>query len=244
MDGVVSRAMLACIVVAVAGWICCDRLPVPGDLLPELREDPRQVEVARRPFETTVGDTTYTVRPLYEYDISGLVVSMHDADAWWDWIHRQWNDRLNVVDLCVIYGENARTGAYQGLHYSSGEFECSFSSSSSESWKAFSMPALSNNHLLTDQPALARTLRGVHIGDQVRIHGYLSEYSHHHGFAFFRGTSTTRFDTGNGACETIFVDDVRILHSGGRIWRALMWTGIAGLVLCVVAWFALPPSPV
>ena len=33
---------------------------------------------------------------------AGLVVSKHDADTWWDWIHRAWNDHLNVTDLCVI----------------------------------------------------------------------------------------------------------------------------------------------
>jgi hypothetical protein len=244
MNAQVNRAMLVSIILVVAGWFCADRLPGPAGLLPELREDPRQVAVTRPSFEATVGDITYTVRPLYEYDISGLVVSLHDADSWWDWIHRAANDRLNVMDLCVIYGQNARTGAYQGLSYSSGEFECNFSTRSSEKWQAFYVPALSNNHLLTDQPGIARTMRGVHIGDQVRIHGYLSEYSHHHGFNFFRGTSTTRFDTGNGACETIFVDDVQILRSGGYLWRVLMWVGVAGMVLSAAAWFVLPPEPV
>jgi hypothetical protein len=166
---------------------------------------------------------------------------MHDSAAWWDWIHDAWNDRLNVVDLCVIYGENARSGAYQGMEYSSGEFECRFQTSSNDRWRAFSLPALSNNHLLADRPELARRLRNVHVGDQVRVRGYLAQYSHNHGFTFFRGTSTTRLDTGNGACETIYVEDFEILRRGEPVWRALFWIGFAAMALCAVLWLRAPP---
>src|SRR3974390_742466 len=241
MRTLLGWTMLGSIVLAVIAWMNRDALPEPGALLPELREDPLQVAVARPPFTATVGGITYSIKPLYEYDISGLVVSMHDSSAWWDWIHEAWKDSLNVVDLCVVYGENVRPGAYAGLRYSSGEFQCFFSTSSTASWKAFSVPALSNNHLLTDRAELARRLRRVHVGDQVRVRGYLAEYSPHQGFAFFRGTSTTRLDTGDGACETIYVEDFQLLRRGGRSWRLLFWLGVAGMLLCVAAWLALPP---
>ena len=241
MAGQLKRVMVVSIILILLSWWQRVALPAPEALLPALLDDPVQVEVKRAPFEATVGGITYSVRPLYSYDIAGLVVSMHDSNAWWDWIHEAWNDRLNVVDLCVVYGENVRTGAYQGMHYSSGEFVCNFSTDSTERWRAFSLPALSNNHLLADQPALARRLRGVRVGDQVRVRGYLAEYSHNHGFAFFRGTSTTRLDTGNGACETIYVEDFELLHQGGRPWRVLFWVGIAGVLCSVVGWFMLPP---
>jgi len=241
MNRLVNWMMLASIILAIVAWLQRDALPLPGELVPELREDPRQTAVKRPMFQTTVGGVTYSVSPLYEYDITGLVVSMHDSAAWWDWIHDAWKDRLNVVDLCVVYGDNARTGAYEGLSYSSGEFQCFFSTASDEKWKAFSVSDLSNNHLLTDRPDLARALRKVHVGDQVRVHGYLAEYSHNQGFAFFRGTSTTRLDTGNGACETIYVEDFKLLRHGGGWWRALFWVGIGGFLLCLLAWIALPP---
>jgi len=237
----VRWALLAGFLLTATAWWERDELPEPRALRGELREDPLQVAVQRAPFQTTVGGVTYSVRPLYSYDISGLVVSMHDSDSWWDWIHKAWNDRLNVVDLCVIYGENARSGGYLGLNYSSGEFVCNVSTSSTERWQAFSMPALSNNHLLADSPALASRLRQVRVGDQVRIRGYLAEYSHSHGFAFFRGTSTTRLDTGNGACETIYVEDFEVLRRGSPVWRGLFWVGLAGIALSVLWWFMLPP---
>ena len=40
------------------------------------------------------------------------------------------------------------------------------------------------------------------------MRGWLAGYSNDDGFR--RGTSTTRDDTGNGACETIYVDEFQI----------------------------------
>ena len=37
-----------------------------------------------------------------------------------------------------------------------------------------------------------------------------------------RGTSTTRDDTGNGACETIYVKEFTIIKSMDNIWRQIM----------------------
>jgi hypothetical protein len=55
-------------------------------------------------------------------------------------------------------------------------------------------------------------------GDQIYLKGYLAEYSHSSG-DFRRGTSTSRADTGNGACETIYIEDYRILKMGNPFWR-------------------------
>lgn len=228
-------------VLAVASLLLRHALPAPPDLLPELRREPVQEPILAAPFETRVGGVTYTVRPIADYEIWGLVVSNHDSDAWWDWIHKASNDHLNVVDLCVVFAENVERGGYVGLDYSSGQFVCNVETTSSERWQRFSMRALSNNHLLADRASVASRLRDVRIGDQVRIRGLLAEYAHNAGFAFKRGTSLTRDDTGNGACETIYVHEVEVLRSGGKPWRWLLWPafgiGIAGLVLWLRAPF-------
>ncbi|MGE5337032.1 MAG: hypothetical protein ACM3PU_04335 [Gemmatimonadota bacterium] len=215
-------------------------LPSPAELLPDLRDEPAQIPTQAAPFGTTVGGITYTVKPVADYEIRGLVVSSHDSSAWWDWIHKAANDRLNVVDLCVVFAENVASGAYVGLDFSSGQFVCYAHARSEESWRRFSMRALSNNHLLADRPSIVAKLRDVRIGDQVRIRGWLAEYGHNHGFAFRRGTSLTRDDTGNGACETIYVQEVEVLRAGGGAWRWLPWPAL-GLVLAgIVVWLRAP----
>jgi hypothetical protein len=217
-----------------------DVLPHNQGLREELLIEPAQVSTRQPPIETTVGGITYKVQPLYTYDLYGLVVSKHDSNTWWDYIHKAWNDNLNVADVCVVWGNNIRSGAYNDISFSSGQFVCNFSTSSSEAYTAFDQTAISNNHLITDDSRLARKVRDVRIGDQVHFRGYLAEYSHNHGFPFKRGTSIVRTDTGDGACETVYLEDFEILHHGGGPWHLLKNLSLVLLVLGIVAWFVLP----
>jgi hypothetical protein len=224
---------------AVAVWRK-DVLPAHQGLSEALLVEPAQVLTQQPPIETTVGGITYKIQPLYTYDLYGMVVSKHDPGTWWDYIHRQWNDKLNVADLCVVWGNNVRSGAYSDISFSSGQFTCNFSTSSSKAFAAFDQTAISNNHLITDDSRLARKVREVRIGDQVHFRGYLAEYSHNHEFAFKRGTSVVRTDTGNGACETVYLEDFEILHHGGEPWHLLVKIAIGFLIASVIAWFVLP----
>jgi hypothetical protein len=227
------------ILLAASLWLRHE-LPDPAGLRPELASEPVQEPTSAAPFQTRVADVTYTVRPVADYEIWGLVVSVHDSSTWWNWIHKASHDHLNVMDVCVVFAENVASGGYVGLDYSSGQFVCYVNTSSSEKWRRFSMRAISNNHLLADRPSVVATLRAVRPGDQVRIRGWLAEYAHQHGFAFRRGTSLTRDDTGNGACETIYVHDAEVLRAGGAPWRWLPWPAIALMVAGLVAWVRAP----
>jgi hypothetical protein len=77
----------------------------------------------------------------------------------------------------------------------------------------------------------------------VRFSGYLVEYAHNHGMAFQRGTSTVRTDTGNGACETVWVEDFQILSRGGGPWPMLFKLAWVMLAFGLVAWFKAPVRP-
>ncbi|MBL8470160.1 MAG: hypothetical protein KF778_02810 [Rhodocyclaceae bacterium] len=221
-------------------WLFGEALPDPARLRSELHQEPQQTAVQHAAFDAYAGGITYKVQPLYRYDLYGLVVSRHDARTWWDYIHREWQDALNAVDFCVIWGPNAASGAYRDIHFSSTQFECHYRTSSDSAWAAFDSTAVSNNHLLAENAALAAALREARVGDQVHVRGYLAEYSHGVGAGFRRGTSTTRDDTGNGACETIYVEQFELLARGGGVWRSLFWPGIAVLGAGLGLWFAAP----
>ena len=105
---------------------------------------------------------------------------------------------------------------------------------------SFDPNALSNNHLLASDPRLVRLLRSVRPGDQVRVEGYLAEYSHQHGRSFRRGTSTVRTDRGDGACETIWVTEAQVLRTANRGWRLLMPIGLGAIALSVLLWWFVP----
>ncbi|MEX1317679.1 MAG: hypothetical protein AB1Z22_11230 [Synechococcaceae cyanobacterium] len=215
-------------------------LPPPGQLDPALHQEPRQLSTDRAPFTVRIEGITYTVQPQFSYALAGLVVSEHVTEAWWRPVtfHTRANDRLNVKDLCVIWGENAVSGSYRRARFHSGEFTCHVRFPSAPAARAFVPHALSNNHLLAVDPELRRQLRALRRGDQIALRGYLAGYGH--GKGYWRGTSISRDDTGNGACETLFVTDLQLLRTANPGWRLACRLAPLGLLAGVLAWLRLP----
>jgi hypothetical protein len=211
-------------------------MPDYQTVLPNTLKEPLQTETAKAPFKVVVKGVEYTIKPVANYEISGVVVSQHDTAAFWDYLHAEWNDHINVADLCIVWGNNLKSDNYKALRYSNGQFTCNVSTKSEAIWSAFDPNALSNNHLLTDENGIAKRIRKFKVGDQVRVKGYLAIYSHNTGMAFERGTSTVRTDRGNGACETIFVSDVELLKPTSTLPQLLRTIGWALLILSSVAW--------
>jgi hypothetical protein len=243
LNGLLLAASLAAV---AAGLWQRDRLPAPGRIVEATLAAPEQVRADEAPFRVVAGGVTYTVSPLYRYELRGLVVSRHDTSAWWDVVHRDWwRDHLNVADLCVAWGGNLERGVYRELRYASDTFTCHVAAPSQAVWRRFEPTELSNNHLLAADPATARRLRAMRRGDQVLIRGWLAEYAHDDGGRpFRRGTSTRRDDTGNGACETIWVTEARVLRTANRGWRTLLDLAWLGVAASVALWFVLPAPPV
>ncbi|PIE41796.1 MAG: hypothetical protein CSA49_01670 [Gammaproteobacteria bacterium] len=205
--------------------------------IPEVQQAPSQRPISAQPFEVTVNDTLYTVKPQYEYEIYGLVVSyqFHNGDYG---LHRRWGDHLNVADICVIWQDNATSEYLGDMNFWNGEFTCFFKTYSDQAWAAFNGQQLSNNHLIAEDPYIRQQIEKVSIGDQIKISGWLSSYGKDG--QTIRGTSTTRDDKGNGACETIYVNDFQILSSYTSNWKILMYLSVVVMVLIIVNHFRKP----
>jgi len=238
----VRYAMAASLVLVVVAWWMKDSLPPAAGLRAELLEEPRQSKVSRKPIEMSVNGVDYRVQPRYSYELSGLVVSMHHSDTWWDYAHREWNDHINLMDLCVVWGRNVSSGAYRDFSFSNDQWTCSLQAKSMEAHKAFDYAGASNNHMVTDDAGVARDLRRLHVGDQIRVRGYLVDYTTFKGGqpAGTRVSSEVRTDTGNGACEVLYVEAVELLGSANRGWRLAYKAALALLLLSIIAWVALP----
>ena len=188
-----------------------------GARLPE----PVQSDTTAEPFAVVSNDILYTINPIYDYQLHGVVVSFHNSDAWWDiYHHRSWQDFINVKDICVIWGDNVASGVYRKMAFKNTTWTCWATWPDSDTGRQFSMHQLSNNHLLIGDPRIREIAENVAIGDQIRINGVLASYSHSNG-RFARGTSTSRTDTGNGACETIFVNDFEIVKKANPGWHKI-----------------------
>lgn len=219
-----------------------NRNDLPGsiELRPEVLDEPRQTATGTGPFDAAFNGVDYLVEPQYEYDLVGMVVSYrhHDGNSR---MHFLANDHLNMLDVCVVWGDSAASKLLHKIDFRNGIFTCNVFTRDSAAWDAFNMDQLSNNHLISDDESIRRQVKGIAIGDQIRVRGYLASYSSEKGGK--RGTSTTRTDTGNGACETLFVEQFEIIKPALSYWRISMWTSLAILAFGLFIHFRRPYRP-
>jgi hypothetical protein len=232
---IVKPLLLISIGLVVLSFFLKDRLPSEDEILDSLRSEPvQESSELPPPFEVIRKGATYTVTPLFHYDLYGMVVSYHSSDSFTDLAHKRWKDYLNVKDLCVIWGKNIDSGVYRKMKFSSRDFTCFYTYPDEETFRLFCESCLSNNHLLSDDPALIRSIMRVNRGDQIHLRGYLATYDQKQ-TGFHRGTSTNRDDRGNGACETVYVTDFSVLKRANPGWRALfklsLLASVAGIIL-------------
>ena len=227
------------VVLMVSFW---NRNDLPGNVeyVAGIAQEPSQLGTGKRPFEAVFKEVTYRVEPEYAYDITGMIVSYrhHDNNSR---MHALANDHLNMLDVCVIWGDNLANERLHKIDFWNGIFTCNVKTRDQQAWDAFNMDQLSNNHLISDDDFVRRQVRKIRIGDQIRVRGYLASYSS--GGGYKRGTSTTRTDTGDGACETIYVEDFEIVKPARSTWRLSMWISLAVLLAGLFVHFRKPYRP-
>jgi hypothetical protein len=228
--------LLFCLALWLLSLIFVKRLPGPAAIDPRLLGEPQQTAGnVPAPFRVEKNDLTYIVTPLFHYELFGLVVSQHRSDSLLDYHHRRWQDYLNIKDLCVVWGANIRSGVYRRLKFRSRDFTCLCDIPDRETAALFSWRHVANNHILCVDRELSRRIRAVRLGDQIHFRGYLCSYSQPAN-RFSRGSSTVRDDTGNGACETVFVTEFSNLRPANRAWVLVNRLAFLAACLLLVAW--------
>lgn len=241
----IKQGLLASLVGAtlygLAAWNAARPPKIPA-FSPLVFQDPMQAPTSEQPFEVNRSGGHYSVAPRFTYTISGLVVSQHDSSSWLDISHAKWGDFLNTKDVCVVWGENLRSGLYARLSYSSGNWTCYAQSRDAETWNEFRKDQLANNHVLPADSGVARSLADLEVGDEITLNGSLVDYRI--GNLPDRKTSTIRTDTGNGACEIVWVKDLQLLARHNGFWirlrmlaQALFAAGLGLIVAGVVMTF-------
>jgi hypothetical protein len=220
-------------------------LPDPSRIDRAIKDaEPLQRASERGAFTTTIEGYTYTLTPRAAYEIAGLVVSQHRGDALFNLYHQA--DPGNIRDVCVVWGEAVTNGSYRKVKFSSGEFTCSYSWSGALT-PAFRPEKASNNHLVPADRAIARRIGAIRVGDQIRMTGLLVDYTvtKDGQDVFSRRTSLTRGDTGNGACEILYVTGLSVVARGDQrqadATRVLWYASLALLVALGGVWVARPP---
>ena len=218
-----------------ASFFMRNRLPDKIAILEPLLQDPVQSkDGVPEPFEVTRENVAYTVTPLFNYELWGMIVSYHDASSFIDVSHKQWNDFLNTKDICVIWGRNVETGVYERMRFRNRDFTCYYRYPDEAAAELFSENCLANNHLLPDGLLVTEIIRKARKGDQVHFKGWLASYGVK-GAPYQRRSSTVRNDRGNGACEVVYVTEFEILREANAAWRALHKLSLAVIGLSLIA---------
>lgn len=226
------------LLITVACYIYKDKFPNPDFYHMAELVEPLQTESDRNPFAIHTNNQTYHIFPRFEYELNGVVVSITKAGQLGDiWHYKRWKDFINVRDICVIWGENVHNGVYQKIKFSSDTWTCWVSMPNQEAVDLFRTEALSNNHLLTKDILIKRALMDAEIGDQIYLKGILADYQNT-GNRYKRLTSTTRKDGGNGACETVYVDEFKIVKKANvgvrHLYAFSFWVMIfSGILFCL-----------
>lgn len=208
-------------------------------MLPELKIEPVQTDTQLKPIFVEKRGYKAEIVPLFKYEISGIVVEEYDSEVWHDVMHKKF-DPFNTKDLCLVWGDNTENDLYRRFDYKHGEFTCYYQTKDMEAYKEFNNTQLSNNHLIPANDKIYKKIKNTSISDQVRIKGYLVEnnITSPEGLTGQRGTSISRNDTGNGACEQIYVEEYEIIKKG-NLFFALMYNYsiyivVASLILLIL----------
>ncbi len=228
------RVLILLIILAVCFFLRKDVRSV-NEIQPELLRQPEQYAVSdpskisfrRKNFQ-------YSLTPLYDYQISGLVTSKLDYSVFSIYEY----SNVFPVDLCLIWGSNAANKVYQKVKFSQ---DCRFCLVSWGGNVDFNWKELSNNHLVINDNAILKRAKSLLAGDQITIKGQLVDVD---AVGIGKGASSKitwkssrdRDDTGKGACEVIYVEDIEILRRGNLIYRFLFTISFFGLIALFAWW--------
>ena len=235
--GMVKMLCLVGLLCVLSAWWWQDSLPAHGKLQTSSLSEPVQEASASDKWTSQIRGVDYHVEAVADYQISGLIVSKLNTDSWFA-KHEDWNEFFNVMDVCMVWGSNARAGAYEKMSFKSGQWTCWFQTNDANAAKPEYFQAISNTHIVTDDAALAKRLRQLRIGDEVTLHGRLVNYSHDGLPA--RKSSLVRNDTGNGACEILYVTGFEVQHAAAAWPRWLFWLGVLLWVAAVMVFVRTP----
>ncbi len=211
--GFIALALVALLLLA---WKNKGGFPDASEIDPALFEEPRQEATQREPFEMTHEGHTVRVQPVAEYELWGLVVSHNNIQSVADIYHD--SSSLDTKDLCVVWGSNLQSGELGKVSFESGPWTCYYRYPEGV---RFDGSEMSNSHLITDQETLRADLDDIRVGDQIRVKGALVNYQLADWQDFWRRSSTARTDSGNGACEVLFFEEIEVLVPGTPLWYLL-----------------------
>ncbi len=165
-----------------------------GEIAPA---DPVQVERAGLPRFEVKG---YRITPLADFSVEARVLSTENY-------HAGREADLSPVDLALGWGPMSDSAVLDRLNISQGNRFYFYRWSDAPPIPPEEIVTHSANmHMIPASDAVRRRLAQVRAGEVVSLRGYLVRVEAPDGWRW--NSSLTRSDSGNGACELVWVEDI------------------------------------
>ncbi|MBR5772720.1 MAG: hypothetical protein IKY00_05845 [Clostridia bacterium] len=178
---------------------------------PSSFDEPVQV-AATGGTEKKIGDYNIKITYKYSYELCGLAVSTKKYPG------TGIANKLAPKDVAMAWGDVARNNDKINFHWSqSGRWYMWQADSYEEIAPVGGVDGVNthsaNNHLIAADDSVADDISRISAGDYVIITGYLVDIyaENSSGSTYTWNSSTSRNDTGDGACEVIYVTGIRWL---------------------------------
>jgi len=190
------------LVLAIAlygGWSWLQARPIPRPYGVIAPDDPAQTifDTPQSPIEFKDA----TLHPLAKFEVTARVLSRDDY-------HFDPESDISPTDLALGWGRMSDSAVLRTIDIDQG--------GRFYSWQVHEFPIprreiethSANMHMVPADTTVARALKRVRVGDVVTLKGYLIEADKSGGWKW--RSSMTRDDTGDGACELVYVRDLSI----------------------------------
>jgi hypothetical protein len=169
-------------------------------------QDPIQASYkSDEPIIKEIKNGHFTMTPVAEYKISGMVVGKETYSSGWD-------GEISPVDLAIVWGKLAKTEYDQYITYSQRNRWYFYQYKAGSSFdNSFVISHSANNHIIPANENIHEFVKTIGGKDIVVLEGFLVNIKGtYKGQPVTWNTSLSRKDTGNGSCELFYVSKVRI----------------------------------
>ncbi len=203
-----NKVWLTLLAVGVLGYCALTRLRASGSGDPiDWSREPIQGTTDRPAFEVDTRKGALTLDPRASFDISARVASdeRYRADD---------GAFLVPVDLVMTWGKLPEEPYRSKVSYGQMARYYFWRTPAADLDLRYVESHSANMHMIPANDNVRRALLAAGGGDPVRVHGLLVNAKRADGF--YWNSSLTREDTGPGACELVWVEEIQI---GRKVYR-------------------------
>ena len=171
-------------------------------------EAPTQKETSGEKEKIIIDGKEITIEKLYSYEVSGRVVQTYEYKDYY-----YGDETYNTIakkDVGIVWGNLVQDDILKNIKFSmNGARFLKYTYRRGDWEKKLSSPIktlCSNNHLISDDETITSLIKQIKKNDYIKISGYLINAYWDNSYLT---TSTSRDDEGNGACEVVYVTDIK-----------------------------------